>query len=116
MEDIVRIMKSLSDGTRLRIMSLLLQSKKPLCICELVDALKLAQYNISKHMKELKYAGLVSERREGKFIYYSIIPSEDKFVSGILGSLTHIPEKTLEEDRKRLCCRLMERIKGKCRG
>ena len=116
MEDIVRVMKSLSDGTRLRIMGLLLNSKKPLCICELVDALKLEQYNVSKHMKELKYAGLVTERREGKFIYYSIIPSEDKFLTNILEAIHSLPEKTMEEDKKRLCCKLLDRVKGKCCG
>jgi ArsR family transcriptional regulator len=116
MEDIVRIMKSLSDGTRLRIMSLLLNSKKEVCICELVDALKLAQYNVSKHMKELKYSGLVNERREGKFIYYSVIPSKDKYLTSIFEAVQSLPEKTLEDDKKRLCCRLLDRVKGKCCG
>jgi ArsR family transcriptional regulator, arsenate/arsenite/antimonite-responsive transcriptional repressor len=116
MDNIVRIMKSLSDGTRLRIISLLLKSDKPVCICELVDALDLAQYNVSKHMKELKYAGLVNERREGKFIYYSVVPEQDKFLKTIFAAVQTLPEKTLEEDKKRLCCRLMDRIGGKCCG
>ena len=116
MNDIVKIMKSLSDSTRLRIVSLLLKSKKPVCICELVDALGLAQYNVSKHMKELKYAGLVNERREGKFIYYSVVPEQDKFLTNIFAAVQSAPEKTLEEDKKRLCCRLLDRVGGKCCG
>lgn len=116
MDKYLNVMKALSDKTRLRIMSLLLKSRKPVCICELIDALKLEQYNVSKHMKELKIAGLVSEQREGKFIYYSPVKAEEKFVADILEAVEEIPEKTLEEDKKRLCCRLMDRVGGKCCG
>jgi len=116
MEHIVRIMKSLADKTRLRMINLLLKTKKSLCICEIMDALELAQYNVSKHMKELKFAGLVSEKREGKFVYYSIIEPEDKYLSDIFSGLEAVPEKTLVDDKKRLCCTLKERIKGKCCG
>lgn len=116
MEQIVKIMKSLADKTRLRIVNLLLKQKKPLCICEIMDALRLAQYNVSKHMKELKNAGLVSEKREGKFVYYSIIEPEEKYLADILNGLSAVPEKMLEEDKKRLCCTLKARIKDKCCG
>ncbi len=116
MENILKVFKTLSDGTRLRILNLLLRSGKPVCICEMVDALKLAQYNVSKHMKELKYAGLVMEHRDGKFIYYSLAPAHGALLAGIYGSLKTVPEKTLVEDKKRLCCRLLDRIEGKCCG
>lgn len=116
MEGIVRIMKSLADKTRLRIINLLLKTKKPLCICEIMSALQLAQYNVSKHMKELKYAGLVSEKRDGKFVYYGVIEPEDGYLRDILKGLSAVPEKTLEDDKKRLCCTLKERVKDKCCG
>ena len=116
MEGYIQILKALSDKTRLRIINLLLKSNKPVCICELVDALKAAQYNVSKHMKELKYAGLVTERREGKFVYYNAIPAPDKFLSSIFEAVRTLPEKTLQEDKKRLCSRLLDRIGGKCCG
>lgn len=116
MENIVRIMKALADGTRLRIINLMLKLKKPLCICEIMSALQLAQYNVSKHMKELKNSGLVTEKRDGKFVYYSLIEPEDKYLSDIFSGLAAVPEKTLEEDKKRLCCTLKERVKDKCCG
>ncbi|MFH1368973.1 MAG: metalloregulator ArsR/SmtB family transcription factor [Elusimicrobiota bacterium] len=116
MEQIVKIMKALADKTRLRIINLMLKSKKPLCICEIMHTLQLAQYNVSKHMKELKSAGLVTEKRDGKFIYYSLIEPEDKYLSDIFSGLAAVPEKTLAEDKKRLCCTLKERIKDKCCG
>lgn len=63
---------ALSDETRLRILERLRQGEG--CVCELTDALDAAQSRLSFHLKTLKNAGLVTDRREGRWMYYSIDP------------------------------------------
>ncbi len=62
---------ALANDTRLR--SLMLLSRQPeLCVCELTHALGLSQPHISRHLAQLREAGLVSDRREGVWVYYRI--------------------------------------------
>lgn len=62
--------KALSDETRLKILSLL--TKHELCVCEIIDELDMTQSAVSHHLKILKNAELVEDRREGKWIYYRL--------------------------------------------
>lgn len=68
--DVLHYLKLLGDNTRFRIISLLLSGEK--CVCEIMDNLKLSQSLISHHLHHLKAAGLIRDRREGVWIYYSI--------------------------------------------
>lgn len=70
MKEVVRIFKAFSDETRVRILHLLLKGE--LCICELMEVLQLPQSNVSRHMAYLKNAGLVDDRREAVWVYYSL--------------------------------------------
>jgi ArsR family transcriptional regulator len=63
--------KALSDETRLRCLSLLV-NKGELCVCELTYALNLSQPKISHHLSKLRKAQLVCDRKEGLWIYYRI--------------------------------------------
>ena len=65
------IYKALADETRLRILALLL-SESELCVCDIIAAIKLPQSTISRHLGQLRKAGLVNDRRCGLWIYYSI--------------------------------------------
>ena len=64
------VFKACSDKTRLRILFLL--SEGELCVCEIVAVLDMPQGKISRHLSVLKHAGLVSDRRNGTWIYYSL--------------------------------------------
>ena len=66
------IFKALGDPTRLGIMQLL--TGKEMCVCEIIEAFDKSQPAISRHLKIMKQAGLLSEVREGKWIMYSIKP------------------------------------------
>lgn len=70
MEQAAAILKALADKTRLRI--LLLLSRREMAVCELLSELDLSQPAVSHHLKLLKYAGLVKDVREGKWIYYTV--------------------------------------------
>lgn len=66
----MKLCKSLADGTRVKILSLL--SRREMAVCELIEALALSQPAVSHHLKLLKQAGLVKDTREGKWILYNI--------------------------------------------
>jgi len=76
MREVARFFKAFSDETRLRILHLLLKGE--LCICELMEVLQLPQSNVSRHMAYLKNAGLVDDRREAVWVYYSLIEPRGK--------------------------------------
>ena len=65
-----RVMKSAADPTRLRILKLLEGGE--LCVCQIIAVLEFNQSTVSKHLFLLKAAGLVKERRDGKWIHYSL--------------------------------------------
>lgn len=61
---------ALSDETRLRIVQILSTGER--CVCDLQETLDAAQSRLSFHLKKLKEAGLVSDRKEGRWSYYSL--------------------------------------------
>jgi ArsR family transcriptional regulator len=61
---------ALSDETRLEIVAMLSHGER--CVCELQDALDAAQSRLSFHLKTLKDAGLVTDRRDGRWVYYAL--------------------------------------------
>lgn len=66
------LFQALSDEKRLRILSMLGAGEQ--CVCELTDALDVGQSLLSFHLKALKEAGLVTDRREGRWVYYTLVP------------------------------------------
>jgi ArsR family transcriptional regulator len=69
---VVRCFHALSDPTRLRLLELLRDGER--CVCELTDAMDTGQSRLSFHLKTLKDAGLVADRREGRWVYYTVCP------------------------------------------
>ena len=63
---------ALSDETRLGVLEMLRDGER--CVCDLQDALDAAQSRLSFHLKVLKEAGLVTDRKEGRWSYYSLVP------------------------------------------
>ena len=69
----VALFHALSDPIRLSIMQLLRGGER--CVCDLQDDLDTAQSKLSFHLKVLKDAGLVTDRRDGRWSYYAIVPA-----------------------------------------
>lgn len=67
-ERLAELCHALSDPTRLHIMHLLRQGRR--CVCDLTETMDAAQSRLSFHLKTLRDAGLVSDRREGRWVYY----------------------------------------------
>ena len=91
MTDPLKIYKALADETRLRVMRLL--SRGPLNVNEIIGIMQMAQSRVSRHLKILTEAGLVSGRREGTWIYYEEHHNGDSLVADTLAHLdTHEQE------------------------
>jgi ArsR family transcriptional regulator, arsenate/arsenite/antimonite-responsive transcriptional repressor len=70
MRKLVRVLKSLSDETRLRILNMLYE--RECCVCEIIQVLEMSQPRVSHHLSALYNAGLLKMRRQGLFALYSI--------------------------------------------
>lgn len=70
--DVARWFHALSDETRLEIVRRLGSGER--CVCDLTDALGAAQSRLSFHLKTLKTAGIVTDRKQGRWVYYSLNP------------------------------------------
>ena len=66
------VLKALADPHRLRMVNLLATSPEPVCVCEITDAVGLAQPTVSFHLKKLTSVGLLRRERRGTWAYYSI--------------------------------------------
>ena len=96
--DTARLFHALSDPTRLRVVELLRHGER--CVCDLTEAAEAAQSRLSFHLKVLKDAGLVSDRREGRWIYYQLRPEALESLGAVLASLEPHPPSA----RRRGCC------------
>jgi len=74
-----KVFKALADSIRLRILGLL--SSREMCVCEVMVALDLTQPTASHHLRILENVGLVKDRKEGKWVFYSI--SNPKLIRGM---------------------------------
>ena len=105
----------LGDRVRLRLACCLLAAKDGLCVAELVDALEEPQPNVSRQLRLMKSAGLVEERREGRWAYYSLKDSDHPFYDNLRCCLEAVCCCfDIQEDVKRLRARLKLRRGGKC--
>ncbi|UCD36167.1 MAG: winged helix-turn-helix transcriptional regulator [Nitrospiraceae bacterium] len=70
MQHITHVFKALSDETRLRILSLMKDGE--ICVCDIAETLGMTQPNISFHLAMLKEAGLIKDRKNGRWVHYSL--------------------------------------------
>jgi ArsR family transcriptional regulator len=74
MNNLLPIFKALSDESRLRILALLRDGE--VCVCDMAKTLGMTQPNISFHLSMLKEAGLIKDRKHGRWIHYSLDESD----------------------------------------
>jgi ArsR family transcriptional regulator len=90
---------ALSDPTRLAIVHRLRSGER--CVCELTDALDAAQSRLSFHLKVLKAAGLVTDRREGRWMYYTLNAEALNEVADLVDAMAAAPTAA---ERRSGCC------------
>jgi ArsR family transcriptional regulator len=103
LETFETVAKAVADPSRLRILKLLEGGE--LCVCQITAVLDLAPATVSKHLAALKTAGLLQQRRDGKWIYYRLADRDlnayaQRFLGLVGAVLTDDP--TVGEDRRML--------------
>jgi ArsR family transcriptional regulator len=105
--DLPRFFQALGDTTRLRLLNLM--GEQEVCVCYFVESLGVPQPKISRHLAYLRIAGIVSARREGKWMHYRIVMpphiGASQMLRQTLDSLKD--DKAMQTDHARLtkaCC------------
>lgn len=83
--DLVAALHALAEETRLELVRCLAGGER--CVCELQDDLAATQSRLSFHLKKLKDAGIVADRRDGRWVYYRLVPGVLEVVGQLLGQL-----------------------------
>ena len=112
MEELAEIFAALADATRLQILSVI--NKQELCVCEIVNTLNMPQPKVSRHLKILKNAGVVEDRREAQMVFYSVNKYNGLWENMGKALERVLAEKTLPEDAERLENCLAKRVEGRC--
>jgi DNA-binding transcriptional ArsR family regulator len=97
-EPLVDLLKTLGHPARLRILALLREGE--MCVCQINAVVGLAASTVSEHLTELRRAGLLSERKEGRWVYYELKPKAG--LEDLLGALwPHLDEtQSVKKDLK----------------
>ncbi len=105
--DTERFFQALGDNTRLRLLNLM--GDQEICVCYFVEILNQPQAKISRHLAYLRNAGIVTTRRDGKWMHYSIVMPPNEGAAKVLQEILQWfkEEKTMQADRAKLtkaCC------------
>lgn len=100
------LFKALADGTRLRILGLLLDGE--VCVCHIHESLGLPQPKISRHLAYLRRTGLVEARKDGLWVHYRLARMDDPVMQALVDAAGHAIGHVAsgEKDRRRLAERV----------
>jgi ArsR family transcriptional regulator len=87
--ELERLLRSLADRHRLRILNMLVRAAAPVCVCEFTAELELPQQNVSYHLKQLVDAGVIARERRGRYSYYALVDG----VLDHVAALVALPEQ-----------------------
>jgi ArsR family transcriptional regulator, arsenate/arsenite/antimonite-responsive transcriptional repressor len=96
---LIAVFHALSDETRLSIVKRLAGGER--CVCDLQDLLDAAQSRLSYHLKTLKDAGIISDRREGRWVHYSLVPGA---LESVVGFMSEMEAAAQEVQASSGCC------------
>lgn len=96
-----QLFKCLSDETRLHA-TLLIYQEEELCVCELMEALKLSQPKISRHLAQLRNCGILHDVRRSQWVFYSIAQDLPEWVFDVLNAANKSSTKALVTFQKNL--------------
>ena len=113
MRELIAIARALCDPTRIRVIAALRNGE--LCVCELVDALEISQSSLSSHLQICREVGVVTTRKESRWIYYSLSTRYAPLIESIFSELQTLgKDEQLRQDARRLKKRLQMREGGRC--
>jgi ArsR family transcriptional regulator len=93
---LVEQLKAVSHPLRMRVLALLVPGE--LCVCQVAETLRVPQSSVSEALRELRRAGFVVERKEGRWVFVSVVPKKDvsPLLKGLLAAAENLP-KVLED-------------------
>ena len=114
MREFIKVMKAVSDFSRVKILKML--QRRVMCVCEIKEALGLAQPTVSRHLKVLESAGLVGYKKDGLWVNYHLTGGDNSpYAANLLGNLRHwlqddpeieeLAERLPTIDREEVCRR-----------
>lgn len=93
--------KCLADELRLKIL-MLIKRHDELCVCDLTDALEASQPKVSRHLALLRNAGMLSDRRQGQWVYYRLHPALPQWMDEVITLTTHANAALIQDCQQRL--------------
>lgn len=113
-------LKAVSHPLRLRVLTLL--DAGELCVCQVAEALQVPQSSVSEALRELRRVGFVNERKEGRWVFVSVVPPEraSPLLQGILAEAMPLTEVQSDRDRAvevktlsipAVCCKVQQSAK-----
>lgn len=110
------VFQAFADPTRIRIVRLLAETDEEACLCELVDSLQEPAYKLSRHLKILRQAGLLSAQKEGRWVYHRLV-SKPSYLETLYATVRALPDpdQVYQADRVRFEDRMCLREGGRCR-
>jgi len=102
LQSAIGVLKAMGHPVRLRILAMLRDGE--LCVCQMTALLDLAPSTVSAHLADLKRAGLVSERKEGRWVFHRLAENEPALLASVWETVSQDP-------RVRADARLLRRIR-----
>jgi len=110
----VDTLKALADPNRLRLFWLLAQIDQRISVAEAMDVLGESHYNVSRNLKILLKANMVTASREGKWVFYTLNNDSSAFNQKVLDAVRQIPAEHFRDEIRRCQLRLSMRRNGQC--
>jgi ArsR family transcriptional regulator, arsenate/arsenite/antimonite-responsive transcriptional repressor len=101
-KELMNILKSVADESRLRILCLL--NQRDLCVCEIEEVLKTSQSNISRHLTKLKDIGFITSEKQAQFVIHRIdreMAEKYPFINDVLNQASEMPRYKADIERLR---------------
>lgn len=97
-EDKVTVIKALADETRLEILNMLSEGEK--CACKILEKFNITQPTLSYHMKILTESGIITARRDGAWMHYSL---NEECLIGLTGFLNSLLNARVQKNKEECC-------------
>ncbi|MGI2110348.1 ArsR/SmtB family transcription factor [Shewanella frigidimarina] len=113
-EKYIDALKALAEPNRLRLFWLLLHIDQRITVAEAMDVTGDTQYNVSRNLKMLYKAGLLTPTKQGKWVYYTLNEQQAKHCQALVDSVRFLPDEDFSEVMKFCLIRLSMRVNGEC--
>ena len=107
-------LKALAEPHRLRLFWLLIHVDQKITVAEAMDVIGETQYNVSRNLKILFKAGLLTQKKSGKWVYYTLAEQTEPHWLSLVDSVRHLPSEQFKNVRGRCNLRLGMRVEGEC--